>query len=967
MATTHTIKEADKSLISYLTKLLLVVLTVFACNSGVLAHTQENTTNSLSLSHEEQAWLEQHSEVLVGFANDFPPVLSKEEDGQYQGILPDIFTLLTRTTGINFHLKTSPTWAEMLKNGYEGETDMLGWVAPRIEHTKHFTLTQPFHRDHFYIYGPGSAKTAEYSLDDLTGKLVGYIGSAHLLKAFAKKHPKINFKSYANHEELVNALITKQIAFIVTNSSLEYWRQQKQLLTFKIYGTIPDLETEFVMAIRKDWPELTSILNKALSFNKTEIQEIIDQWLGHNIANKNAQAIELSAEEKAWLAKNPILQAGFDPQWAPIEFIDQNGEPQGISIQYLQKIEDILNVKFEYNSEIKWSDTYKKLVNSKLDLLPALSPTKERLEKINLTKPYLSIPISIFSAVDRAYLGGLNALEGKRVIVVENYAIQTWLEQDHPTLELITAPTIKEALNEVARGNAYAFVGNLVSASYYIGQSGLNQIRVVGETSYRYDLAMAVRKDWELLPRILQKAIDTIPESERNAIYNDWISIQYKYSVDYTLLWQVLGAAILLLLITTYWIRRLAKEVSQRRQIEADLRQAKQEADQASKEALQAAKAKSDFLTNMSHEIRTPMSAVVSAGHLLLQTQPTSEQREYLDKMTYSSEALLTIIDDILDFSRGEASQLTLDAVAFSIRRVIQKIQLSLEPQANQKGLSLAVTIAPNVPDNLIGDPGKLSQVLRNLSANAIKFTERGNIEINVELLSPDITKAHVRFTIKDTGPGISPEIQKKLFQPFSQGDASITRQHGGTGLGLVISQQLTKLMGSNITIDTTLGKGSAFSFVATFDVCELQSSIKPLSSKKTGLINPFSALTGIRVLLVEDDEMNQYFEKKFLLAFGIQAEIAAHGKKALEILEKESFDIVLMDIQMPVMDGYETTRRIRSFHKWQTLPIIALTAHAFSHEREKCMEAGMNDYLSKPFDPEHLRDILLKWVAPEH
>ncbi|CAA6805997.1 MAG: Unknown protein, partial [uncultured Thiotrichaceae bacterium] len=538
-----------------------------------------------------------------------------------------------------------------------------------------------------------------------------------------------------------------------------------------------------------------------------------------------------------------------------------------------------------------------------------------------------------------------------------------------PELEIVTAPTLKAALRKVVDNKAYALVGNLISTSYYIGQSGLNQVRVVGEASYTNDLSMAVRKDWPLLPGILEKAIDSIPQSERTAIYNEWISIQYKHSMDYTLLWVALSGSTFVFLVIGYWNRRLTKEVIQRREVETALSISTQIAERESQKAQEAAQAKSEFLSNMSHEIRTPINAVIGISHLLRQTTLTKEQHEYLNKITYSSGVLMGIINDILDFSKGDAGKIKLDTVDFGLEQLLQKIKQMLETHATDKGLQLTVTKNPGIPDRLIGDPKKLGQILRNLIVNAIKFTEQGNIEIEVDPVNFEPGKVQLRFSVKDTGLGISPEVQKKLFQPFLQGDTSITRQYGGTGLGLAISQQLVQLMGSNIKIDSKPEEGSCFYFIVTFDVPESQTPFKenqttpPPSNSGSQRITRIPALSGTKVLLVEDDSINRLFQQKYLITFGVTVEVAPNGKVALEMLQNESFDIVLMDIQMPVLDGYETTRIIRKQQKWQDLPIIALTAHALSGEREKCLAAGMNDYLSKPFEPEQLRDILLKWV----
>ncbi|CAA6823605.1 MAG: Two-component system, NarL family, sensor histidine kinase EvgS [uncultured Thiotrichaceae bacterium] len=969
MTTSYAIKQLFGCFIKDLLISFVVVFS-FACSFPEKSYANERLVNSPHFTAEEQAWMTEHPEISIVFFTGLPPYLM-EEDGKYSGILADYAKLLSEQTGINFRIQHQPSWGEVLEAANSRKADIIGSVLANNKFTALYNFTLSTGSSKFYIFGSKFINTRIESTADLMGTQVGYIASSRHIESYAQKNKAIKFIPFQTSDDLVKAVANGKIDFFVRTEFSQYLLKRKGVEKYKVFLEIPELENHAYMAVRNDWPQLTNIINKVFVLNRAKIQSINRHWLKLPAPVKVAGSeIQLSAEERTWLAEHPVIRVGFDPQWAPIEFLDRKSKPQGISMQYLQHLQEILGIEFEYNSGSSWSETYDKLVNSELDLLPAVSATRKRRGQVNFTIPYLSTPIGIFSMVDRAYLGGLDALEGKRVVVVESHAIQTWLEDNHPELEVVTAPTLKAALRKVVDNKAYALVGSLISTSYYIGQSGLNQVRVVGEASYTNDLSMAVRKDWPLLPGILEKAIDSIPQSERTAIYNEWISIEYKHSMDYTLLWVVLGGSTFILLTIGYWNRRLKKEVIQRSKVETALSISTQIAVEESQKAQEAAQAKSDFLSNMSHEIRTPINAVIGIGHLLRQTTLTLEQHEYLNKITYSSGVLIGIINDILDFSKGDAGKIKLDTVDFSLGQLLQKIKQMLETHALDKGLQLTITKDPEIPDKLIGDPKKLGQILRNLIVNAIKFTEQGNIAVKVDHVNLDPAKVQLRFSVKDTGLGIRPEVQKELFQPFSQGDTSITRQYGGTGLGLAISQQLVQLMGGSIEIDSKLEEGSCFYFIVTFDISESQTSFKknhatsPTSSDDSALITAIPALSGTKVLLVEDDRLNRFFQQKYLHAFGTIVEVASNGKVALEMLQNESFDIVLMDIQMPVLDGYEATRMIRKQQQWQRLPIIALTAHALSGERETCLAAGMNDYLSKPFEPEQLQGILLKWAT---
>ncbi len=919
--------------------------------SALSAEVKNETKENVYFTPQEQAWINEHKEVVVGFVSEFPPALIEDKAGSYHGILPDVLDLLTRHTGINFRILLAPSWDEVINLGKAEQIDMLGFAPYHPEVSSTFNVTHGVFQTHFFIYGRRNNRQKKYRLSDLFGKRVAYLQSLQNIEDLAEKYQNITFVPYKERKGLLKALALNDVDFIVHGGTLEYWRQQNQIGAFQIVGSLPILDTTIVMGICKKFPLLESIINKVLAVTVKERRNIVSFWQRTNIDNaKNKKSPLLTKQEQAWLRKHSVIRFSIDPVWAPIEYIGHDGKPYGISLDYLGLLEKILGVKFEFKKSNTWSDAITQLEKKEIDILPATSTLLSKKLSFNFTPSYLSTPNAIFSATNKAYIGGLDKLENQRVVVVKGYAIEAWLRKNYPKIDLITMPDINSALKQIASGKAYAFVGNLIASSYYIGQSGLTQIRVVGETSYTNDLGMAVRKDWRLLPTILHKGLNAIHQNKKAMIYNDWISIQYKHSVDYSLLWQVLGVATIILLSFLYWNRRLSWELIHRRKIEAELYSAKGEAEQATK-------AKSEFLANMSHEIRTPMNSVIGMGHLLRKTELTKQQSDYIDNMQASSKALLTLIDGILDFSKGEAGKLQLDSTPFSLLETIQQVIDNLETQAAKKALKLSFYIDKDIPDNLRGDPQKIAQILRNFGANAIKFTQSGEVTIAVSLLNLFGKTVKLCFTIKDTGVGISKQQQKLLFKPFSQGDSSISRRYGGTGLGLVINKQLADLMNGKISFDSTFGKGSSFYFKVPLQVCE-----SPIPEDKTPQLSAIPELSKLHVLLVDDDALNCLIAKEFLLVFGVSVTIAENGQIALDTLQKQAIDIVLLDIQMPVLDGYQTIKAIRRNKKWTHLPVIALSAHALATERDKSLAAGMNDYLSKPVDPEQLRNMLLKW-----
>jgi two-component system, sensor histidine kinase and response regulator len=381
--------------------------------------------------------------------------------------------------------------------------------------------------------------------------------------------------------------------------------------------------------------------------------------------------------------------------------------------------------------------------------------------------------------------------------------------------------------------------------------------------------------------------------------------------------------------------------------------------------ALAAARAKSEFLANMSHEIRTPMNAVLGFTELTLATALSERQRDYLDKTRSAAQSLLGVLNDILDFSKIEAGKLEVAHLPFELPQVLESVRSIASLQAHAKGLPCRVELASEVPGALVGDALRLRQVLVNLYSNAVKFTQQGQVLLQVSQVAGPPGRTRLRFEVSDTGIGMSAAEVARLFQPFTQADTSMTRRYGGTGLGLAISRQLVQLMGGQIQVRSTAGAGSTFSFELDFEQAS-PGFRDPLPALPGAHALPglsgHAGLTGLRVLLVEDNPVNQQLAQELMGSVGVQVSLASHGGEALRCLAQATFDLVLMDVQMPEMDGYEATRRIRSQPAHASLPIIAMTAHAMASERERCLQAGMNDFLSKPFDPQALYGVLARW-----
>jgi len=391
--------------------------------------------------------------------------------------------------------------------------------------------------------------------------------------------------------------------------------------------------------------------------------------------------------------------------------------------------------------------------------------------------------------------------------------------------------------------------------------------------------------------------------------------------------------------------KQLEQEIIQRKVIEQELKKAKEVAEEA-------ARAKQQFLSTMSHEIRTPLNGIINTVHMLREEDPRTDQVDNIEMLEFSADSLLRLVNDILDYSKIDAGKIEFEAIDFELRKLLSGIRQSFEYEILRKRLRMDIEVDDDIPVVVIGDSIRLSQILINLVGNAIKFTETGKITIRVDRLSETADNLALRFRVSDTGIGIPADKQQYIFESFTQASSTTTRKYGGTGLGLAITRKLVAMQGGFIVLESTENVGSTFSFSLNF-----RKSAREFIPEEMILESTFRSLRGLKVLVAEDNVINQKIVSKYLTKWDVTVDLAENGRIALEKIRENPYDLVLMDLHMPEMSGYEATARVRecSGEYFATLPIIALTASAFMEDREKIYTYGMSGYIIKPFNPAEL------------
>lgn len=927
---------------------------------------------TVELTETERKWIEDHPVIRIAPDPDFAPFQFRDVGGQSTGIADDYLGLISRKLGIRFEYLKPQSWVESLAMVKNREADLVAVAAKTLDRETYMLFSMP------YLEFPDVIITRRgtdrvNSFEELKGKTLASVEGFAINDYIRENHPDIRLTLKPDVKSALQGVSMGETDAAVLNIATTSHIIEKWNITNLRVDTLSGFSYQLSFGSRNDWPMLNRLLNKALAATSEEEKKgIFKRWVSISTDTEGAEPkLMLTEAERKWLAAHPVIRAGSDAKWPPVEYLDEDGIISGMAADFMALIEKRLDIEIQIMPESIWTEALAKIRKREFDVLPAAARTPEREPYLLFTKPYLELPAVIIVNNKTSGISKMADLRGKTVAVVKDYATHHFLRRGFPYLDLAIVPDTTTGLYDVSYGKVDALVANVAVASWYIEKNAIQNLRVVGESGFIFDLGIASRKDWPELNHILEKGLASITNEERQAIYRKWVGLKtqsWRPSREQIIaVVAILGVMIVAtVLFLNVALKRKVDQKTAELEEALDLRkQSEEEARKARGVAEKASQTKSEFLATMSHEIRSPLNAVIGLTDLARKTTATTKQMEYLKMAQDSADTLLNLVNDILDLTKIEKGKMEMKKVVFDPVALARKTVEPLEFLATQKGLDFSIQIAPDVPRSVLGAADMLRQILTNLVGNAVKFTPEGYVKLSVALLDDAVDyqesgTVSVQFTVIDTGIGIPGEQQEKIFESFTQADSSTTRNFGGTGLGTTISRQLVELMGGNIQLSSEEGKGTSFTFSTPVEIIDTGSKEDaPDDFVDESVPRKYEAL---KILLVEDNLINSYLAVESLTMFGQEVITAVNGREGLNLLQQGEFDIVLMDIMMPEMDGYETTRRIRQREETEGghIPIIALTASAFKEDVERCLAAGMDDYLSKPVN----FDLLMEKIS---
>ncbi|MFT5451523.1 MAG: signal transduction histidine kinase/BarA-like signal transduction histidine kinase [Enterobacterales bacterium] len=909
------------------------------------------------------------SQIIITFDKTNIPFSFVLENGKEVGLYVDFWRLWSAENKIPITFLPL-TFDESISAIKNGSADFHAGLFSSEERREWASFSRPIHRVSSGLYFKNTNSVLP-KLSEMTTQVVAVEANIFQENYLRKNYPNLNIVTFIDSQKAIHDLLNERIDAIF--SEIPYLEAQiarigirglftlgeKQVITNEVHALFLKSKDHLISLV--DYGIKNIPVNKIIALEKRWLPKITPYFSDHH------SLLSLSIREKQWLKSHSNFKIGVDHAWAPFEFVNDKSEYTGLTSEYIEILQQNLGIEITPQLQYSWSESLEKLKAGKIDFMPTVIKTLEHSKHLLFTQPYLSLPSVITTREGAFYIEGMKQLYGKRVGVVKDSIYEELIKRDYPQIKLVTFSTLSDGLLALETGKIDAYVDALAPINQEITLKKFNKITVAAFIPYDLNITMGVRKGLEELVPILNKAISNLSSKEISEIKNRWLSIELKLTSGILEFLYIALPVIFILLGVILFVlkanKKMKREIVARYKVEKRLERAKLKAEAANN-------SKDEFLANMSHEIRTPMNAVLGMSYLLSKTGLNNQQNDYLDSLTNSADSLLVLINDILDLSKVEAGKIDLEYRPFSINELFTNLEYQINLTLDRQLVRFETSISEQLPTMLIGDGLRLNQIILNLCNNAVKFTKNGEIQLSVKLTNKiqkdKLDYLEVLFCISDTGIGMTGEQIEKLFKSYSQADSSTTRKYGGTGLGLAICKKLLDIMDGEIWVESEKDKGSRFYFTITFGVGNPNEKVvkTPDESKTNDNLPSSPSGEGKKILIVDDNSVNLTIVSKILEREMYTTVTAVDGREAIKELGANHYDAVLMDIQMPKMDGYQATIHIRKELKLLDLPIIALSANVMEKDKELSKKAGMDEHLDKPINIPELLNILHKLTS---
>ena len=898
--------------------------------------------------------------ISISYNINNPPFKFVNNSGQPDGILIDFWKLWSEKTGIPVEFKDGDflSTIEMVK---EGRADLNAGIFLSEEIEKYLDFSEHVLKVDYYIFIHKKLFNTITEKKDLKAMKIGVpegysadFAKGNLNECTLQIYPDLPSLYKAAHDGEV-------IVFISPEDNYKYYLHNSgDQSNFIIFSETPFYSMSYRGAVQKGNSVLLKTVNRGINLiAPEELEKIKNDWfdkLRKEYSFSRRGVIKFSGKEEKWLSGKYEIKITGDPDWAPNSFYDNNGNYVGIVADLWDLIESKSGIKFKRIRSESWAESLDMMRQGVIQILDCVSETAERKDYMIFSNVLFSSNIVLIGRKDTRFVNGVGDIGELTLAVQEGVSEVELIKRDYPDIRMLYYTDPYAAYRDVSAGKIDLFLRHQSDFSFKQKENMLTNLKIVGPTEYTRVYKIGVSKQNVILAEIINKILSQVTQEEKNQIFEKWYGRE-KSIIDYGLLWKIILAALVVISFVFYWNRTLAKEVELRKKAQAELEIAINKAEEATK-------AKSVFLANMSHEIRTPMNAVIGFADLLKKTPMTPEQNSYLSTIKSAGTTLLEIINDILDISKVEANKIELNYSFFDLCSMMFDLTQYFDERVRSKNLIFKVSCDHGGPLIVYLDEMRVRQVITNLISNAVKFTSSGWIGMSAVSTKNNDGTTDIAITVSDTGIGIPEEDIEKIFGAFEQSGQSIhSKKYQGTGLGLAITKKFSELMNGTVSVKSELGKGSEFTVTFRNVKTDGGSEHKADADRYDHVPIKFSKA---KVLVADDIESNRYLLTELCINLGLETIDAENGREAVEKAKLYVPDLILLDMRMPEMDGYEAIDILKNDRATEKIPVIAVTASVMGNEMTRIEKLRFDGFVRKPVKFDELIEQMKKVLKYE-